>query len=1229
MRKTAPRAHTTKELLIKAQHDLTLALNATCDLNEGLRLCLDTALSISDMDCGGIYIVNENERTLELTVHHGLGKAFIEHSLRYDSETPQFRIALQARPIYCSYSELPIPKLHVRLREGLRCFAFIPVTYEGRVICCLNLASHTKDDIDESVRDVLETIAAQIANAIARLKTETALQQSENKYRELFELESDAIFLIDNQTNRILEANSAAAALYGYSQQELLTLKNIDLSAEPEDTQKITKTTPIVKDQLVRVPLRYHRKKDGTVFPVEITGRFFLRYGRPVHIAAIRDITERIRAEKILRDSEERWRTLMNNLQVGVTVRAPDTRIIVSNTFAQQLYGLTESQLAGKKADDPCWFFVREDGSRMPISECPVNQVIATKKSLRHFISGIYNPKTNNTTWILVNADPVFDKNGELSEIIVVSTDITKSKQAEQDLRERISFEQMIFEISNELFYHMDKTIDPFITKVLQRVVDFLHVDRGSIFKLSADGSDFNVIYTYAVPGFTPAIPVLSTKMFPWYVKALKKGNNLCYEDINKAPPQAEIEKKFCIKGGIQSVVTFPLRSGKKVIGALSFVSREKIQRLPHEFHDRLRLIGELLLNTILRKKAETELHRLFQYSMDMLCIKGFDGFFKEVNPAFEKTLGWSKEELLQKSFFDLIHPEDKQSTLKTAKKLRQGKKAFAVINRCRCKNGSYKWIMWNSTPLVEEGLIFAVAHDFTAQKQSEEALAAEKERLAVTLSSIGDAIISTDINERIVLMNSVAEKLTGWKLKEAEDKPLSDVFHILNLQTGEPCINSITQLETHRSSFTAENDVKLITSDKSERIITYSQALIKDTDNTTTGMVIVFRDITEKQKIEQNLLKTQKLESLGLLAGGIAHDFNNLLAGIFGYLDMAREHVRAGENLEADTLLGKALDVYDRAKGLTQQLLTFSKGGEPVKKTGDPGKTIVKTVKFALSGSNVKAEFTISENLWQCDFDESQISQAVDNIVINAKHAMPAGGLLKVSARNSVITKTTTLPLPPGKYVRISFKDQGKGITKQHLPKIFDPFFTTKKSGSGLGLTTCYSIIKKHDGHIEVESALKKGTTVTIYLPACTHKNHEQKLTLSTKNKKVAGSILVMDDEDYVRAVMESMLKNIGCTVVSTRNAEETIAAFKEAIEHREPFSAVILDLTIPGGAGGKQIVTKLLEMDAHAHIIASSGYSEDPVMSDPAKYGFSGRIGKPFRISELRSVLASVLHK
>ncbi|MDP2724748.1 MAG: ATP-binding protein, partial [Syntrophales bacterium] len=372
-------------------------------------------------------------------------------------------------------------------------------------------------------------------------------------------------------------------------------------------------------------------------------------------------------------------------------------------------------------------------------------------------------------------------------------------------------------------------------------------------------------------------------------------------------------------------------------------------------------------------------------------------------------------------------------------------------------------------------------------------------------------------------------------------------------------------------------------------------------------------------------LQNAEKLEAIGLLAGGIAHDFNNLLSGIFGYIDMARMQAEKGNGRGIENALSKACGVYDRAKYLTHQLLVFSKGGNPVRKTQSIVEHVQKAVSFALSGSNVSPVFAIPDEVWPCDFDENQIAQVFDNIVINARQAMPLGGNLDVAVRN-ISPGEAPEELSPHGYVCVSICDYGSGISKDHMPRIFDPFFTTKQQGSGLGLATSYSVVKKHDGIIHAESELGKGTTFSIYLPA----SSGQVPVMDRERRQLHrghGRILIMDDEEFILDVASQMLTAMGYHVIAAINGDEAIAHVKSAMQSGQPFRAAILDLTIPGGRGGKETVHALLEIDPDIKVAASSGYSEDPVMSKPSDFGFAGRLVKPYRLNDLTLLLKSLL--
>jgi two-component system cell cycle sensor histidine kinase/response regulator CckA len=366
------------------------------------------------------------------------------------------------------------------------------------------------------------------------------------------------------------------------------------------------------------------------------------------------------------------------------------------------------------------------------------------------------------------------------------------------------------------------------------------------------------------------------------------------------------------------------------------------------------------------------------------------------------------------------------------------------------------------------------------------------------------------------------------------------------------------------------------------------------------------------------------KLESLGVLAGGIAHDFNNLLMGILGNVSLAK---MLGSD-EIKEILSEAEKASKKASRLTEQLLTFSKGGEPVKEKTSIDNVIRESAELILHGSNVKCQCKFPENLWKVKADKGQISQVIDNIVINADQAMPEGGRILITADNVVLKKGNKLSLPEGKYIKITIGDEGMGIPEEYLEKIFDPYFSTKLKGHGLGMTTVYSIIRKHEGNIKVESILGKGTTFYIYLPAVEGNGGEKEegeIALPLERKK----ILLMDDEEIVRKAIGRMLKDKGFEVVFAEDGEEAIQNFREAKNSSHPFDAVILDLIIPGGLGGKETVKKIREMDTNVKIIVASGYSNDPVMANYEKYGFDGVIAKPFHIEELIKILKSIMSK
>jgi PAS domain S-box-containing protein len=506
--------------------------------------------------------------------------------------------------------------------------------------------------------------------------------------------------------------------------------------------------------------------------------------------------------------------------------------------------------------------------------------------------------------------------------------------------------------------------------------------------------------------------------------------------------------------------------------------------------------------------------------------------------------------------------------------------------------------------------------HEITERKEVEAALRESEEKYQKLFNNEIDAVSIFDLETRKILdVNEAYVKLYGYSREE-----------VLQLTTDDISAESEkTKSAIKKSSATGSMLIPLRRHRKKDG--TVFSVEISAGPFTWKGrkvMYAVARDITERIQLDNERLKSQKLESVTMLAGGIAHDFNNLLTGIFGNVSLAKMHSEAGS--KTHQFLEETEKALERTKNLTQQLLTFSKGGAPVKKTLLLSPVIKESVKFALSGSNVKSEISIAEDLKPVEADEGQISQVLHNLIINADHAMPEGGLLRVRAENMTVGARDISPFNEGDYVAISIEDTGFGIPEEYLSRIFDPFFTSKHKGSGLGLTTAYSIISKHHGLINVKSTLEKGTTFYIYLPVSENKLSERKYD---DDSLLAGEgrILLMDDEETVLQVCSEMLRAINYKVDLVTKGEEAIDKYTKALESGSYYDAVILDLTVPGGMGGKETIRMLIEIDPELKAIVSSGYADDPILSEYGNYGFRAALSKPYNIKELSKALYEVL--
>ena len=520
------------------------------------------------------------------------------------------------------------------------------------------------------------------------------------------------------------------------------------------------------------------------------------------------------------------------------------------------------------------------------------------------------------------------------------------------------------------------------------------------------------------------------------------------------------------------------------------------------------------------------------------------------------------------------------------------------------------------------------LAREIAEHKLAEERLRESEVHYRLLADEASDVIWQLDNNYRFTYISPADERLRGYRADEVIGRHVFEFLSEEGISELKKMAQKRLEAEKHgiltgTTTFEAQHQCK----DGRWIWVEISSSPKRDADGTVIGFHGISREITERKERENELLKIEKLESLGALAGGIAHDFNNILTGIMGNISFAKMFLDADH--KSYKPLAEAEKASLRAGELANQLLTFARGGEPVKKVVSLKHLVDETVSLVLRGSNVKGIIEIPDSIHAIEADEGQMMQVFHNIIINATQAMPGGGTLTVTGQNESLADANSMNLPGGRYVKLSFTDQGCGITDGDLKKIFDPYFTTKSSGTGLGLASVHSIINRHGGHIGVSSVTGTGTIITIHLPSTgeAYGLYHADPAAPSVGEHTGGSVLVMDDEEIIREMTTEILGFLGYRATACEDGAEAVARYKAAMESGTPISAVIMDLTIPGGMGGKEAAEQILAIDPNACLIVSSGYSNDPIMSDYAVYGFGGAIAKPYNITEFEQLLGSML--
>jgi len=1018
-------------------------------------------------------------------------------------------------------------------------------------------------------------------NDISERKTaERALQESEEKYRALVNYACEAILLADFQGN-FVAANKKAEELLGYSEKELLHMNVTQIHPRQEIARAVADFKKIAMNGYYEVSGILVLRKDGRVFPIDITGSVVSYAGKKILQGIFRDVSQRQKLEDELRQSEAAVKSLFNAPICTSGIFSVDGKILSLNDPGAKRFGKKPEELIGASLWDhlPPKFAARRKEQ--------FAQVARSGKPMQFEDVGFDGLQIEFSLY------PIFNPAGEVERIAVFMWDIAERKKAEQALEESESRLRLLTDNMTDLIGQTDV--------------------RGVILYASPSHK--------AIVGYAPE--ELMGKNLPDFAHPEDRERALrVVQGAFKSRSPASLEFRFRHKDGryvwLEAAGRF-LFNEKGVAETGIYSARDISQRKAAE---------QAL------KESEGKFKNLVQNAAAGVFQTDREGNLILVNPSILETLGYKEEEVLGHKFWEFIHMDDVSAVIsRHMDDMKTGKQdPIKPVReyRVRRKDGGICYFIGRPVFLLKDGEITGgemVGIDITEKKIIEKKLAEEKEELAVTLRAIGDGVIATDIDGKILLVNKAAEELTGFSQEQSLGRHINEVFKVLEEKTRMRCEDPVKKAIEAGETITFADCRILVSRQGRELILTDSAAPIRDDKGKSIGVVLIFRDITEQRRMQQEMEKAEKLESLGILAGGIAYDFNNILMAIIGNISFVRAKGQfSGEIFES---LADAEEAVFRARDLVQQLLTFSRGGAPLKRIADLRGLIKDSATFVLSGSKAKCRFSIANDLWPAEVDQAQISQVINNTVINADQAMPEGGVIEISARNIVMPSedNPSLPLKPGRYVIISIKDSGEGIPPENIAKLFDPFFTTKQRGTGLGLSICYSIITRHNGFIDVESKPGAGTAFSIYLPASESVPEARARTEQPSLLAGRGRILLMDDDEAVLSAASQMIRLIGFDLQLARHGAEAIDLYQKAKQDNNPFAAVIMDLTVPGGMGGKETIARLLEFDPQVRAVVSSGYSTDAVISDYEKYGFKAAITKPYNLQNLKEVLSKVI--
>ncbi len=876
------------------------------------------------------------------------------------------------------------------------------------------------------------------------------------------------------------------------------------------------------------------------------------------------------RARARLQVSEQRLRMLVENADDIIILLDTDATVLYYN--GPKKLNLASDWVIGKKPHD---LFPPEVAD--PVVD-QIKRVVATGRGLTAENRFVWK---GEETWWREQLSPVLAKDGSVEAIVKISHNITHGRFSEIEARRQqalMTEAELAGRLGSFWLRLEEQTMQ--VSEGLRRLL-----------AIRSGGADLSL------EKFLGCLHPADRELSRHHIKSLRDHKSRWNWDVRLLSPNGRVRTL-----NLMLQPTTSQAGGNEVLGIVVEVTDQR-----------------------LTEQTREKYAAIVTGSSEAMITANLDMVVTSWNPGAEQIFGYRADEMIGESLARIV-PEDHRMELERFVEFFSAGQRLTNFETVRLrKDGELIDVMISVAPIrnphgdVTE--VASVVRDITESNRMARRLRERESFLNTIIESSRDCIVIIDGNHtrRIIRANQATLDTFGYSREEVIGQSVALAFRP---DRYEPFIQTALKAISEHGSWFGEWIFRA--ADGSELLMETVLSAMGGDHTGESGYIATMRDITARKKAELEMARADKLESIGLLAGGIAHDFNNILTGVIGNLSLAV--LDADEGSELAQLVNDAQAAATRAQDLTHQLLTFSRGGAPVRKTAAVNDIIVDTARFSVRGSNVRVEFDLDEDLKPADIDTGQISQVIGNLVINASQAMPSGGTVRITARTVEVGSDEGLPLRPGEYVKISVADSGVGIPAKELDRIFEPFYTSKKDGNGLGLATSYAIVRNHDGYLGVESTVNVGTTFHIYLPV-SYRSIEQAPTTLGAAMHGKGRVLIMDDEDVIRNVACRSLERLGYQMKAVATGEEAIELYDAALGTPEAFDLVILDLTVPGGMGGLETLEKLKAIDPAVKAVVCSGFASDPILANYQQYGFSGIVTKPFHVNDIGATVASVL--